>query len=329
MTGDHTQTLVAAFGLDSAPIEDGVAILSPPQSFAGGEDDYDEHIGGVAADVLRSGQGAWRLAQHLARRPIERVLELGAGGGACTLGLVEAADADVLVTDTSPAFLRMIRRKLASAEVKARIGYATLAGEELDRLPPASLDLIVVASAVHHVGDWRAFLRAAAERLRPGGVFLMQEPFREGYLIMALALDMVLSTAWPDRDRLSAEDEAKVRGCRDSIYFLANSKAEKIGEDKHNFLIDEVATAASDAGFSDTAFYVNAHFDGLPEDLDVRRGACCLSDYLSAFLQHHHRVSYDGMIRMFVHLKPMMALMDEAYVRGDGPALVACVGMRR
>lgn len=324
-------TLLADLGLDALPRDGEVALLSPPQSFDGGEDAYEAHIGGRSIAELHSGHGAWRMARALARRPIERWLEIGAGGGACTLGLIDAAEgAQGLVTDTSPAFLRIIQRKLAARGWSgAATSYMTLAGEDLERLPAERLDMIVVASAVHHVTDWRAFLAQSARLLRPGGVFLMQEPFREGNLMMAMAIDVVLSDLWPKSLAISASDRGKLDRCRESIYFLADSAARKDGEDKHNFLVDDVVSAAAAAGFAESVFYANAHFADLPPTLSPRRLPCSLTGYLEAFLRHHHLVSDEGLERIFTAIRPLMRRVDAAFMRGDGPTMLASVGLRR
>ena len=110
--------MVAEIGLDlsSYAEQDGVYLISPPQQFEGGEQAYDEHIGGALRDdLLRSGRGAWQLVTRHASRPVCTLLEIGSGGGTCSLGLVAAATgAQTIVTDTSPAFLQIVRRKLAT-----------------------------------------------------------------------------------------------------------------------------------------------------------------------------------------------------------------------
>lgn len=163
----------AAFSLDGYPCVEGIHHISPPQSFDGGEDAYDAQIGGAGnPDLLRPGRGAHRLIARHITRPLGDLLELGAGGGTCTLGLLAGVpELSAVITDTSPAFLQLLRRKLAAAGIAApRTRYATLAGEDLHRLPAASFDAVVIASALHHVWDWRACLAQAARVLRPGGV---------------------------------------------------------------------------------------------------------------------------------------------------------------
>lgn len=311
---------------------DGVFTISPPRQFDGGEEAYDEHIGGAnREDLLRSGRGAWQLVERHATRPVHALLEIGSGGGTCSLGLVSAASpAQTIITDTSPAFLRMVRRKLVAAKLPAQeVVLATLAGEDLARLPASSLDAIVIASALHHVGDWRGFLRDAASLLRPGGVLVIQEPCREGNLMMGLALDIVLSPLWP-KDALDEADVQRIVRCRDSIYYLADSTIEKDGEDKHSFLITELVAGADAAGFARTSFYSNRHFYDLADtDLATQRGTCSFVDYLGSFLEAHHRVSSAGMEQLREHLFPLLQRIDLRFRAGDGVPLLGCVVFRR
>jgi ubiquinone/menaquinone biosynthesis C-methylase UbiE len=320
---------MGAIDLTGFALDDGVHLISPPQQFEGGEEAYDQHIGGAArADLLLCGQGAWRLATRYSARTISSVLELGAGGGTCSLGLIAAApEAEHLITDTSPRFLRMIGAKLAAADIgHGNVRFATVAGEDLSLLPGEGFDTIIIASALHHVGDWRGFLRDAVRTLRPGGTLVIQEPCREGNLMMGMALDTVLSPLWPENDPLPAEDAERILRCRDSIYYLANSHIEKIGEDKHSFLATELATAADEAGFARSIFYSNFHFRDLAlSDLSIRQGTCSFVQYLDSFLAHHHRLSADAMEKLRAHLFPTLHHLDAAFRGGDGVPLVGCM----
>jgi SAM-dependent methyltransferase len=307
-------------------VQDGIHIISPPQRFDGGEEEYDAFIGGAhKQDLLRCGRGAWQLIARYATRPVVDVVELGAGGGTCSLGLIASAkDAEVLITDTSPDFLRLVQRKCAAAGLGAeRVRYATLAGEALEQLGTASADAIVIASALHHVDDWPRFLLMAAGSLRPGGVLVVQEPFRAGNLMMAMAMDVALSPLWPAEAALSADDAARLDACRNSIYFLANSHIHKVGEDKHSFLLSDLTHQAGEAGFARTAFYSNRHFEDLADtDLANHEGACSLVGYLESFLRNHHRISAPGMASLKTHLFPILRQLDETFRRGDGPPLL-------
>ncbi|WP_158915215.1 class I SAM-dependent methyltransferase [Caulobacter sp. S45] len=319
---------LSAFGM-----EDGVRLISPPQRFDGGEETYDLHIGGaLRTDLLQGGRGAWRLALNHAGRPIETLLEIGAGGGTCSLGLVGLAPGVAsLLTDPSPTFLHLIQRKLQIAGLDAaRTQYATLTGEDIGRLPKACFDVIVIASAMHHIADWRTFLVEAAAALRPGGVLVAQEPCREGNLMMAMAIDVALSELWPRSLRLSVMDVAKLERCRDSIYFLADSAAEKIGEDKHSFLVNQIIDAADAAGFTHSTFYSNSHFADLAhaEQLNTQ-GRCSLMQYLDSFLAQHHQISPNGMAKLRRGLFPILHRLDATFLAGDGAPLLGCIALRK
>lgn len=311
---------------------DGVYLISPPQQFDGGEAAYDEHIGGAHRDdLLRSGRGAWQLIMRHATRPVLTVLEIGSGGGTCSLGLVASASGvQTIITDTSPAFLQMVRRKMKAAGLPPRATlFATLAGEDLARLPAGTLDAIVIASALHHVGDWRGFLHDAVGLLRPGGVLVIQEPCREGNLMMGFALDVVLSPLWP-KDAIDPADLERITRCRDSIYLLADSTVEKNGEDKHSFLITELIAGADAAGFGRTCFYSNRHFHDLADtDLSKHEGDCSFIAYLDSFLEQHHRVSLSGMQTLRASLFPLLQRIDARFRAGDGVPLFGCAVFHR
>jgi ubiquinone/menaquinone biosynthesis C-methylase UbiE len=321
------------FNLAQFPFHDGMHIISAPQIFEGGEESYDQHIGGAQReDLLRCGRGAWQIATRYAGRRLETILEIGAGGGTCSLGLIAVAEgARVLITDTSPSFLRMIGAKLSAAGIdQGGVGFATLAGEDLGKLRTESFDAIVIASALHHVGDWRAFMRDAARTLRRGGTLVIQEPCREGNLMMAMALDVALSELWPKDAMLSSEDAQRLQNCRDSIYFLADTRTVKVGEDKHSFLANELATAADEAGFVRSVFYSNFHFQDLADaDLSRRQGTASFVGYLDSFLEQHHRVSADGLAKLRTHLFPALNRIDATFIAGDGAPLLGCMAFCR
>ncbi len=321
----------SVFGLQRFRREGGVHFISNPQGFEfeGGEEAYDEFIGGARRDDLfKCGRGAWQLAVKHSASPIKSIIEIGAGGGTCSLGLVAAAPtAMILITDTSPRFLSLIQNKLSALQSSVdNVAFATLAGEDLNQLPSECCDCIVIASALHHVGDWRAFLSDAVRVLRPGGTLVIQEPCREGNLMMGMALDFVLSPLWPEHAALSASDHERIVNCRESIFHLANSRVEKSGEDKHSFLALELAAGGRAAGFASSVFYSNYHFTDLTDrDLTRLQGTCSFIGYLDSFLDFHHRVSVDGLSKLRTHLYPVLQGLDDVFVAGDGAPLLGCM----
>src|SRR5277367_5215963 len=108
--------------LSAYPQHEGLHLISPPQQFEGGEEAYDQDIGGAhREDMLRSGRGAWQLIHRHATCTVQTLLEIGAGGGTCSLGLVASVpEVQTIITDTSTAFLQMVRRKIVAAGMSTR-----------------------------------------------------------------------------------------------------------------------------------------------------------------------------------------------------------------
>jgi len=113
-----------------------------------------------------------RLLAHVPR-PCGQALDLGCGAGTLTVALAEAAD-HVLGVDLSPEMVRLARQRCADCtNVEFVVGdFLTLP------LSPASFHCITAVAVLHHVP-----LAAALERvkvlLRPGGVLLVLDLFRD------------------------------------------------------------------------------------------------------------------------------------------------------
>lgn len=114
----------------------------------------------------------------LLERPYERALELGAGTGLLTAGLVHRGNVGKLVvTDISSEMLRRCRQRLTRLcpESRTRITYATNDGVHLG-VRDGSMDLIVAYFAIHHMLDTEACLRSLAKALADDGVVVLVEP---------------------------------------------------------------------------------------------------------------------------------------------------------
>ncbi|HEX3542434.1 MAG TPA: class I SAM-dependent methyltransferase [Acidimicrobiales bacterium] len=98
----------------------------------------------------------------------ELILDLGAGTGETSAGVLGNHPAARLVgIDESPAMLARARERLPHADFRV---------QRLEEpLPAGPYDLVVSALAIHHLdGEGKADLfRRIAERLRPGGRFVM------------------------------------------------------------------------------------------------------------------------------------------------------------
>lgn len=123
-------------------------------SFGAAARAYAEHRPAYAPDAI-----AWCLAG--ADRPVRRVLDLGAGTGALTAGLL-AAGVSVTAVEPDPAMLAELRHRLA--DVPAAVGTA-----EAVPLADGSVDAVLVGTAFHWFDAGRA-LPEIVRVLRPGGV---------------------------------------------------------------------------------------------------------------------------------------------------------------
>lgn len=123
---------------------------------------FADHFSGVAADYARSRPRynddlfAW-LATLPARR--ERAWDVGTGSGQAALGLARHFTA-VVASDASAA-------QLAAATDHPRIAYR-VAMAQVSGEPPASVDLVTVAQALHWF-DTAAFYAEVRRVLRPDG----------------------------------------------------------------------------------------------------------------------------------------------------------------
>jgi demethylmenaquinone methyltransferase/2-methoxy-6-polyprenyl-1,4-benzoquinol methylase len=165
------------------PAEQHVADLDKqPHEVAAMFDDVAERYD-LTNDVLSLGQTRlWRraVAQAVAARPGERVLDLAAGTGSSSLPFA-AAGAQVVAADFSLGMLRVGKR--------AHPGLDLLAGDAL-RLPfaDAAFDAVTISFGLRNVSDVDAALTEMARVTRPGGRLVVCEfshptwpPFRTVY----------------------------------------------------------------------------------------------------------------------------------------------------
>ncbi len=115
------------------------------------------------------------LAEAAAPKPGARVLEIGCGTGAVTERLV-ARGAEVTALDQNPEMLERARARLGDAPV----AWLERTASEIDALPEQGFDAVVASLCLSEMSaSERAFvLRAAAQRLRPGGVLAVADEVR-------------------------------------------------------------------------------------------------------------------------------------------------------
>ena len=107
----------------------------------------------------------------LAGRPLERILDLGAGTGLLARHVARRhPDAALTLVDAAP-------RMLAEARAVLGGGADYVTGDLADPLPDGRWDAVVSALAIHHLDDpaKRDLLRRVHAALPPGGVFVNAE----------------------------------------------------------------------------------------------------------------------------------------------------------
>lgn len=110
-------------------------------------------------------------ALDLAGRPVERVLDLGAGTGLLTRRVLGAhPDARATLLDGAPAMLAEARKALGE-----RVAYVV--DDLTHELPAGPWDAVVSALAIHHLEDpdKRTLFARVRAGLAPGGIFVNAE----------------------------------------------------------------------------------------------------------------------------------------------------------
>lgn len=194
-------------------------------------------------------------------------LEIGCGTGVLSMALALTGYFPALVlTDPSPAFLQISRRRMDAAGKGIRSRFVAMTGESLARFPDECVSLVALRYTLHHIFDWKRFLREARRVLNPGGSLLMEEPFAEGYLMQAALIHFYETLA---------QSPANAPGGRDETWYanyLKNSVASYLldlpekaqMEDKHLFLAHEIMSEAQKIGFR-FQFFPNSGLDSFTE----------------------------------------------------------------
>ncbi|HTD50679.1 MAG TPA: class I SAM-dependent methyltransferase [Acidimicrobiia bacterium] len=191
----------------------------------------------------------------------EDVLDVGAGTGVLTLGLLEHQTVGRLVaTDVSFEFLHALAPRVAAFETPVSL-VACDANQPNFRA--GSFDLIVGRSILHHLLDYDETLSRSHAMLKPGGVAVFFEPVLEGKTIVAMLLALMLRCdATADHPVLSPRDR---EGIEKQLRHQTKSKRRNYSraalaqvEDKYIFEIDHLKAVGKEAGFDEVEFLNNA-----------------------------------------------------------------------
>lgn len=104
-----------------------------------------------------------------------RIADVGAGAGWFTRRISKAVGETgrVYAIDVNPVSLRELREALGSDHPNVEI----VRGDEDDpKLPPATLDGVLIVNAYHEFAEYQRMLGKLHEALRPGGKLVLVEP---------------------------------------------------------------------------------------------------------------------------------------------------------
>jgi SAM-dependent methyltransferase len=113
-------------------------------------------------------------AEHLKRRVIERVLDLGCGTGRFSEDLAARFDAEVIGLDPSSKMLAVAREKQRDPRVRYELGRA-----EAIPLAAGSVDIVFMSMSLHHFADQTAAALECRRVLSRGGSVMIRTATRE------------------------------------------------------------------------------------------------------------------------------------------------------
>lgn len=217
--------------------------------------DYDERY---AVDHAVDGTypSLCRETGGLLDRRFDSVLEIGAGSGGFTVGMLQGGDIGAaVVTDVSPAMLARCRDRIAARGLDARVPvlFQTNDGARLN-VQDGRFDLVVGYFVVHHILDYRRFVAACHAALRPGGIAVFAEPNLNYHRASLRALDDTLPAilaqrgTWAESDRLAILNTAASLNM--TVKFQDDPEIKAGWEDKHVFSRADMEGAARAAGFA-------------------------------------------------------------------------------
>ena len=131
-----------------------------------------DRIARLSQDHARANRYEGTLLRHVPR-PCGRTIDLGCGAGTLTRALADLAE-HVVGVDLSPEMVRLARARCAD-----RRNVEFLVGDFLALdLAPATFDCVAAVAVLHHM-PLLPSLERAKELLRPGGVLLVLDLFRD------------------------------------------------------------------------------------------------------------------------------------------------------
>ena len=285
------------------------------------EGEYNSYYG-VAAVEAREGEGCCNLLQSQQIDTSGPMLEIGCGTGYLSVGLARHYPGpDYLITDPSPAFLRLTQGQFGPDFAgTTRRHYAVFNGDDTALLPAAMFSVIAMRSTLHHILKVEDFIAACARALRPGGALVMgAEPCESGFLLMAAVAQSIPNALKAAGVEMRPEWTYKLNDFTSTVQFCCNRDIDKTqGEDKHFFGPFELARLGEAHGLR-LEFLPTGTF----QDFAPPHGVAfhCFSSFFLMYMQFCMRFDDDFMAQIRAHLKPQLKFIDDCHRSHPGPAV--------
>ncbi len=303
------------------PRRQGWLQLSAERAYAHAEEQYDTQYGVQAAEP-EEGEGLCNLLKTHAVDTAGPALEIGCGTGRLTYGLARHYPGpDFLITDPSPAFLRITQEQFGDGTgFPPRLHFGVLNADDLGQLPADMFSVIAMRSTLHHILDPEAFITQCARTLRPRGALIMScEPCESGYILMGAVGQSIIPVLRNAGVELKPAWEKQIQDFTDTIKFYCRRDLnKKRAEDKHLFRVHELSELGHRLGLHLRYFPNAAYSDFAPPYLPEFEG---FTHFLLEYLQYCMMFDAELLAHIRRHLQPQMKYIDDCYRSHVGPTI--------
>lgn len=228
--------------------------------------DYDA-LHGVSAAASRHFGNRWlqHIREKIPQPQALEILELGAGTGLLSLGMVLSGDFKrLIVSDLSEKFLRGNQQTiqnelqaLPAAERDTLLSRLCFLNCTMDDLPlrSESVNVVVANSVLHHIYDYEGALRKIFHVLRPGGIAFFSEPIIEGKAFVGFMASLLKELderasqpAFTAAERDSLGDLATL--CTQGFWKSVALQRKDTADDKHLFSVAQIRESAQGMGWT-------------------------------------------------------------------------------
>lgn len=251
--------------LETFPDEDAIRYLTSDRSFGGsdvGEEAYAQQFTVGDDYIARVAAGIAHVLEATDADQSAGALEIGCGTGIFTRALLAGTEYPAYyITDMSTVFVKGTRRAVRERLPGKPVQYLVLSSEGFGAWPESSLSLVALRYVLHHVLDWREFIRHASRLLVPGGVLLMEEPCADGYLLQV----MLMKSLRARLDALGCTEQTRTEidyFISTILWYLRTGVDKSQSEDKHVFQPTQLFAAGQELGLT-THFYQNRGLDAV------------------------------------------------------------------